>query len=435
MLYKWLLPLCKLVENKPIAILRLSTTDFHHLLESKSGISKFTLARPHQLVDNISAPTVCITFGYNIIREEHQAFIGLITSRSAITTLDSRVKISFSTRIQPSTPDEMTSITKSFFQSDLNKRLSTNQEITKLSPQLSVHVIEALASIEKNIGALQRVHSLSNVPKYYRNTQALQEDALHAAIKAFGLSSDDQATRLELLRNGETALSRINVMEDTIISYDQGHFPGFNLIEDSITGRALFKRNGNELEIFTANRNDLELAFGVDLIYINISRNNAVMLQYKMLEPASGTHGAPDWVYRPDNSLDDQINRMDYFSQHTSPDANEYRLNCQPFYLKFVKRNAAIRSGGIILPIDHFKMLQSMPHHIGPRGGFRISYNSLNGTYLRETAFLDLIRSGYIGSSTIDTRHFRALINDILRGNRALVAAIQTQFPSTSSVL
>jgi hypothetical protein len=76
-----------------------------------------------------------------------------------------------------------------------------------------------------------------------------------------------------------------------------------------LTGSAVFTRNDQRLEIFTVNRRDLEHVFGVDLIYLNASRQNIVMLQYKMLEPLRDD-GDTDWIYRPDAKLDDEIRRM-----------------------------------------------------------------------------------------------------------------------------
>ena len=96
------------------------------------------------------------------------------------------------------------------------------------------------------------------------------------------------------------------------------------------------------------------------------------MLQYKMLEPLRKV-GDADWIYRPDGKLDDEIRRMRKFAMAHPPGPHEYRLNPAIFYLKFVKRDGLIRSGGIITPIDHFKQLRKDPACKGPKGGLRIS--------------------------------------------------------------
>jgi hypothetical protein len=49
----------------------------------------------------------------------------------------------------------------------------------------------------------------------------------------------------------------------------------------------------------------------------------------------------------------------------------------------------------------------------------------LNGRYLRQTPFLDLIKCGYIGAHAQTSAELRVLIEAILDGNKAIVAAVQ----------
>jgi hypothetical protein len=109
--------------------------------------------------------------------------------------------------------------------------------------------------------------------------------------------------------------------------------------------------------VFTVNRRPLEHVFGVDLIYLNITRQNIVMVQYKMLEPDLEGPDT-DWIYRPDAKLDSEMRRTRKFARNHSPGPFEYRLNPEVFYLKFVKRDGAISNGAIVTPIDHFEQLR-----------------------------------------------------------------------------
>jgi hypothetical protein len=308
---------------------------------------------------------------------------------------------------------------------NLADRLRFKSSVVELSPKLGSHVIERLASIAKNHGAMRAVAESLSSPKRYRNAAALQEDAVRTALHAFGLTPDDQATSLDLVEGRETALARVNIMEDSVLEHDARHVPGYDLIESHLTGRAVFTRNGQRLEIYTANRRDLEHVLGVDLIYLNATRQNIVALQYKMLEPFD-KGGETDWIYRPDEKLDDEIRRMCLFAATHPPGPHEYRLNPAVFYLKFVKRDGMIRSGGIITPIDHFEQLRNDPACRGPRDGLRISYDGLAGRYMRQAAFLDLIRSGYIGAHAQTTQHLKTLVDAVLANDLAVVAAIQT---------
>jgi hypothetical protein len=168
----------------------------------------------------------------------------------------------------------------------------------------------------------------------------------------------------------ETGLARIPIVEDGAIEHDARSVPGFELIESDRTGRAVFTRGNERLEIYTANRRQLEQALGVDLIYLNVTRRNLVMLQYKMLDPP--TDGTTDWTYRPDRQLEEELERMRRFARENGALQNEYRLNGAIFYLKFVKRDGAMRQGGVILPIDHYDLFARSPQARGPRQGLRI---------------------------------------------------------------
>ena len=118
---------------------------------------------------------------------------------------------------------------------------------------------------------------------------------------------------------------------------------------------------------------------------------------------------------------------MKRFQGEVTAGAYEYRLNTQVFYLRFVKRDAGLKNAGITMPIDHFERLRADPESRGPRGGFRISFDSLDGRYLRQTAFLELVRSGYIGANAGTTKHLRELVRAVVQGEKSVIAAIQSQ--------
>jgi len=181
--------------------------------------------------------------------------------------------------------------------------------------------------------------------------------------------------------------------------------------------------------VFTANKLPLEEVFGVDLIFFNMTRRSVVMLQYKMLEP----DGASDWIYRPDAQLDEEIQRMRAFSADFPAGAGEYRLNPDIFYFKFVKRDGAVGDASLIMPLDHFEIVRNDRAAVGPRNGIRISYNSLSGNYLRQTPFVDLLRSGYIGAHAETTAKIKTLVDWVSERGHSVVAAIQRPTPPDSA--
>ena len=155
------------------------------------------------------------------------------------------------------------------------------------------------------------------------------------------------------------------------------------------------------------------------------------MIQYKMLDRESFGSGT-NWIYRPDHKLEEQMNRMRRFSHSHVPHPTEYRINPQVYYLRFVKRHAKLGKSAMTMPIDHFEKLRDDPSCRGPKGAFRINYESLKGRYLRQEGFLDLLRSGYIGAYAQTTEDLTTLIDAILSGNRALVGAIHSSVPLES---
>src|SRR5690606_5813853 len=98
---------------------------------------------------------------------------------------------------------------------------------------------------------------------------------------------------------------------------------------------------------------------------------------------------------------------------------------------KFVKRDGSLKNGGIVIPLKHYEVLREDPSCRGPRGGLRISYESLSGRYLRANAFVNLLHSGYIGAHADATIHLRTLIDGVVKNDRAVVAALQR--PVTAS--
>lgn len=422
---QWLDNLKRLVNKKPLVVFRFDSAEWERLRESRRGANEFTIARSHELFEKVRVPTACLVIGES--DNDSEVYFGLASSRSAVTTLESRIKVKRALHIQPGTKSGILNlVTDKTHARNLRDRLASDESVVALSPKLSVHLVEKLAAIDGNRGAMHAAIASLAAPKYYRSMDALQEDAVHTALRAFGLSSDDQAVSLELSRGQDTALARVNIMEDSVVEHDARTFPEFELIDSDITGRAVFEKGRERLEVFTANRRPLENVFGVDLIYFNVTRQNIVMVQYKMLEPHIAEGEDKDWIYRPDSKLDDEIARMRKFSMQHPSRPHEYRLNPQVYYLKFVKRDGALSNAGIVMPIDHFEKLRADPSCKGPRGAVRVSFETLAGRYLRQGPFLDLIRAGYVGATTETTVHLKALVETVVKSDRAVVGAIQS---------
>jgi hypothetical protein len=419
----WLGALKQVLTRKPLVLLRFSDDEWEGLDQAASGIRKFTIARPHHTLRGVSAPTACIFHGP---AGGDSLCIGVLASRASVTTLDSRLKVQRGFRIAVETEAELPGLLASLqLTNSLITRLRGTDPVVVFTPALGAALIDGLARSEENHPALRMVAEVLGAPTRFRSVEAQQDDAIHAALTAFDIPLDEPAVSLDLVRGERSGLARMSVIEDSVIEHDARAIPGLDLVGSGVTGRAVFGRGPEQLEVFTANRRDLEHCFGVDLIYLNAIRRNLVMVQYKMLEPVRRGRGVSDWIYRPDGQLERELERMRIFNAGPAPEAGEYRFNSSIFYLKFVKRDGDMSDGSIMMPLEHLERLCDSSEARGPNGGVRVSYTSLGGRYLRQGAFLELVRAGYAGAYAATTDHLRTLIEAILGGDRALVAAIQ----------
>lgn len=421
----WLTTLTKVVGQKPLVIFRFSEDEWESLRSSRRGTNEFTIARSYVSLDKVRVPTACLLIG-KVFASDTEVHFGLLKSKSSNTTLESRLKI---TDVQPVLPSSEAAllrlVTEKSLKSIFRTRLKSKGSVVHLSPALSIHLVERLAELPENRRAIRAVIASLDAPKTYSGNLSLQEDAVALALKAFGLSAGEAAISVDTADDKETALAHVNILEDAVIEHDARVVPGFALSASDLTGRAVFQKGNESLEIITANKRPLEEVLGVDLIYLNATKQNVVMVQYKMLKPHR-KNGETDWIYRPDGQFKKELARMKLFSDSHSPGPLEYRINPQVFYLRFVRRDATLGKSAVTIPIDHFEILRDDPACKGPKGAFRISFDTLDGRYLRQDGFLDLVHSGYIGAYAQTTTDLHTLINAILKDGRAVVAAVQS---------
>jgi hypothetical protein len=208
-----------------------------------------------------------------------------------------------------------------------------------------------------------------------------------------------------------------------VVHHDASRLPGFDAISSDVTGRAVFRKGDEQLVIYTANKLPLEKMLGVDLIYINETRGNIVMVQYKMLEQ-SKQQESRDWLFRPDSQLRAEMDRMRIPDIEDTPE--DYRMSRNPFFFKYVKRKIIDDTHqSFFVSLDHLNQILASRKARGPRGGVRISYEALSGTYLREADMLSLIRSGYVGTHSVETGALKTIIQEVAQGSRAIVLAWQ----------
>lgn len=416
-------------EKKPLVLLRFPDGFAQVLLESRRGFSRFTFAKPHSVFDGMKLPTLCLAGMAEGSAPKY--YIGVAKSKTAVTTFESRLTVVGLKALNMLSLDSlMGTLADKHLQATFRQKLEGSHLASSLSPKLSAAIVKALSADPDNRKAIEA--AACNIPKLRKVSVAQWEqlDAIKTAMATFGLSKTDIPHWVETPGQSDSTLNYLDsleaqVLEDNVIAKDASVVPGFDLIEKQVTGRAVFTKGDERLEVYTANRGPLEEMLGVDLIYINDTAGNTLMLQYKMLEPHTDPATAKtDWLCRPDEQMRDEIARMKL--PPVTATVQDYRLHRNPFFFKFIRRQGdGDAHQSIVLSLDHLNELLLSPKCKGPKGGVRISFDSLEGVYLRETDLIGLIQSGYIGTHRIESDAIKPLIRAVSEGKRGLVLAWQ----------
>ncbi|MDD3183674.1 MAG: hypothetical protein PHD48_12865 [Alphaproteobacteria bacterium] len=413
------------IEKKPLILIQFDEEFSKHLCDSRQGFEHLTIVKPHSVFHNFKLPTLCLLE----VKEKNatKCYLATVTKKTAVSTFDSRLTIKKLRSVVPSSLQEIEErIADKRLQRLLNAKFPITSGFSALSPKLSAHLIKLLAQDPDNQTALDV--ALSLLPELRRTPHVnwAQEDAIHSAIAAFGIRSNEMPNEVILKRGASSGLDRIGVhlYEDNVVHADASQLPGFDTIAPDITGRAVFEKRGERLVIYTANKLPLEKMLGVDLIYINETKGNIIMVQYKMLKEQKNKNDHHDWLFRPDEQLQNGIARMQLPA--LQGEITDYRLSRNPFFFKFVKRKVANDSHqSFLVSLDHLNQILASPEAKGPKDGIRLSYGTLDGTYLREADMISLIRSGYIGTHRAETQALATIISEVAKGDKALVLAWQ----------
>lgn len=411
------------VQKKPMILIRFDEAFSESLHNSRQGFEHLTIVKPHSLLQDCKLPTLCVME----IQEqgETRCYLATATRKIAVSTFDSRLTIKKLRPIKPASLQEIgANLTDSRMKRIFSERIPPKGQFANLSPKLSGYLVEKLAADSENQAAFDT--ALSQLPKLRQapNANWAQEDAIQTAMDAFGIRGNTIPKEVVLKQGATSGLSLIGayIYEDNVVHADASHLPGFDAIAPDVTGRAVFHKGDERLVVYTANKLPLETILGVDLVYINETRGNVVMVQYKILEEDKKAKG--DWYFRPDKKLWKEIARMKIPAIHTA--TSDYRLSRNPFFFKFVKRKIVDDSHqSFLVSLDHLNHILSSPAARGPRGGVRMSYDALDGTYLREADMIGLIRSGYVGTHSAETTALATILDAVAKGNKALVLAWQ----------
>ncbi len=400
-----------------LLVVRVDRATWEALEDTRRHGARFTLNFRHAVARAAKTRSLALI----VVGRSHLR-VGIVRSRQAISSLDTRLAFDFVDEIEPSSLTQLLrEVETPFLRQTASRLRGATEEITPVSSQLGRLMIARLAADDGNAPVLRRILAWLAGRGRVDNAVAMQHDAVKLAINAFG--GDGEA--YELAVRGPTAIASVRVLEDAAIDHDARWLPGWTMDDSDLTGRARFRKHDGELEIYTANGLPLEQLLGVDLIYLNERRGALVMVQYKMLD-RNGDLGE-GWRVRIDSQFQGELDRMRQFDRDFDPDG-PYRLHQGAFFMKMMKRRSAASAAGIVISLGHLDHMLGQGELRGSRGGLRIDHAELDGHYLRSDAFVELVRSGYIGTRGATTRHLRELIEATLAEGRAVVAAIQYSF-------
>jgi hypothetical protein len=206
-----------------------------------------------------------------------------------------------------------------------------------------------------------------------------------------------------------------------------------------IVGALLLSDGQDYLTILNCNRQPLERTLGVDLIYYNHCFDSFILVQYKRM--TNGSDGQ-QLEYRPgrDRNYATEIQRMieaDRIlreSQSITHDSHQFRLSSRPFYFKLCepKSTTSLDAGmvsGMYVPLGLWQRILKSPAVRGPRGGIVITWNNCPRRF-NNTEFTRLLRQGWIGSASGQSKLLNKIIQSVLGTNRMLVLAGTSSGPA-----
>jgi hypothetical protein len=122
-------------------------------------------------------------------------------------------------------------------------------------------------------------------------------------------------------------------------------------------------------------------------------------------------------------------------SEQTPMGPEDYRLNDDPFYFKFCRSDEinpdsrGMVKGLYILASDLEHFLSSKTSK-GVGGGSSVGFDNL-GRRFPNSLFIDLARSGWIGSRRIGTERIQKYLEDsLVRGRSVVLASVRTRIDS-----
>jgi hypothetical protein len=307
-------------------------------------------------------------------------------------------------------------------------------------------MIEALRQVSPKTGDFLHRHSASAQvwmqhldPRVAKNLGS-QQQAVLTALQLAGLN------RSAVLKNWTPpsgapqsfldVLQHVQMREDAMLLNDCTHLPGFEYVRRHIAGANTFVGEKARVTILLANRLPLEELTGTDLVYYNETFHSFVMVQYKAMESESTPEGAAVPSFRfPKAELSKELSKMEAWlgrlkGDRLPPARDGFRMMENPFFLKLCPRlvfnpDDAQLVPGMYLPLDYWKILESDPATVGPRGGRLVTFKNV-GRHLDNTMFIMMVSNAWVGTVPSQSDVLASVFRETLESGRALALAVRS---------
>jgi hypothetical protein len=306
-----------------------------------------------------------------------------------------------------------------------------------LPPATWRYVVEAIRTLDADVAARLDSSFEEELEPRELHTPREERDAFLLSLDIAGF--DRRALRLSLASETHflEGADEIALLEDHIVSHDAlAGLSGWDRDIDPPRAYRFVDPDGRALTVMNVNRDRVENALGVDLLYWREQPDSFVLVQYKRLLREGDAER-----YRPsrDKNFAAERKRMTEVRAEvsrlmpTSARADEYRFVSDPFFLKFCSARQPIRSPsrlmtGMYVPIAYFDALEADGSLVGPKGGLSIGWDNAR-RWLKNTSFTELVADYWLGTSGQASRFIAALIRTSLGLHRAVIVAAERGTP------
>lgn len=317
-----------------------------------------------------------------------------------------------------------------------------------LPPKTLSAVVEVLREMDATLGdklgrmSAGRRELIASLGEREKENLALQKETLAVALEIAGVGTHEilEWTPATIERTSFLdGLPGARVREDVMLHADLASLPGFAAIQEvpHIAART-FESEANSsvrVTVVMANRLPLEEQTGADLIYFNETYRSFVLVQYKAFEKGADEH---EFRWTDGDQFSGELARMDRLLEEIDKiepdnDPDGFRLNSNPFFLKFCSRiifNPDDRGmfPGIYLPLGLWKALATSGRLKGPRGGNLLTYGNV-GRKLSGPEFITLVAGSWVGTTISQSASLEVMIRSVIEAGRTVTFAVKRRPP------